>query len=127
LGYCFLIILGLKRGIGFPTGCSLNHCAAHYTPNPGDKTVLGWDDVVKFDFGTHINGRIIDCAFTMCWNHQFDPLLQAVHEATEAGIKAAGIDVRLCDIGETIQEVMESHEVTINGKTYQGTQSIDKC
>lgn len=24
------------RGIGFPTGLSLNHCAAHYTPNPGD-------------------------------------------------------------------------------------------
>jgi len=28
---------GLKRGIGFPTGLSLNHCAAHYTPNAGDK------------------------------------------------------------------------------------------
>lgn len=29
---------GLVRGIGFPTGLSLNHCAAHYTPNAGDKT-----------------------------------------------------------------------------------------
>jgi methionyl aminopeptidase len=29
---------GLKRGIGFPTGLSLNHCAAHYTPNAGDTT-----------------------------------------------------------------------------------------
>jgi methionyl aminopeptidase len=27
---------GLQRGIGFPTGVSLNHCAAHYTPNAGD-------------------------------------------------------------------------------------------
>jgi methionine aminopeptidase len=27
---------GQKRGIGFPTGLSLNNCAAHYTPNPGD-------------------------------------------------------------------------------------------
>jgi hypothetical protein len=26
--------------------------------------------------------------------------------------------VRLCDVGEAIQEVMESYEVTINGKTY---------
>lgn len=32
----------------------------------------------------------------------------------------AGIDVRLCDVGETIQEVMESYEVEIDGKTYQG-------
>lgn len=52
------------RGIAFPTGCSINHVAAHWTPNGGDKTVLQYDDVVKFDFGTHINGRIIDCAFT---------------------------------------------------------------
>lgn len=26
--------------------------------------------------------------------------------------------MRLCDVGEAIQEVMESYEVTINGKTY---------
>ena len=38
---------GLERGIGFPTGCSLNHVAAHYTPNSGDDTVLSYDDVMK--------------------------------------------------------------------------------
>jgi methionyl aminopeptidase len=27
---------GLESGIGFPTGLSLNNCAAHYTPNAGD-------------------------------------------------------------------------------------------
>ena len=47
---------GLEAGLAFPTGCSLNHCAAHYTPNAGDPTVLGYDDVCKIDFGTHING-----------------------------------------------------------------------
>lgn len=36
----------------------------------------------------------------------------------------AGIDVRLCDIGETIQEVMESYEVEIDGKTYQGNMTL---
>lgn len=34
--------------------------------------------------------------------------------------KASGIDVRLTDVGEAIQEVMESYEVEINGKTYPG-------
>ena len=29
---------GLESGVGFPTGVSLNHCAAHYTPNSGDTT-----------------------------------------------------------------------------------------
>lgn len=32
---------GLEGGQAFPTGCSLNHIAAHYTPNYGDDTVLG--------------------------------------------------------------------------------------
>ena len=109
---------GLERGIGFPTGCSLNHVAAHYTPNVGDDTVLGYDDVMKVDFGTQIDGRIIDCAWTVSFNPKYDPLVEAVKEATKAGIKAAGIDVRLCDVGESVQEVMESYEVELDGKTY---------
>lgn len=52
---------GLKAGLAFPTGCSLNHCAAHYTPNAGDPTVLQYDDVCKIDFGTHINGKKNTC------------------------------------------------------------------
>lgn len=38
---------GLEAGIAFPTGCSLNWVAAHWTPNSGDKTVLQYDDVMK--------------------------------------------------------------------------------
>lgn len=110
---------GLEAGLAFPTGCSLNHCAAHYTPNAGDKTVLSYDDVCKIDFGTHIKGRIIDCAFTLTFNNKYDKLLEAVKDATNTGIREAGIDVRLCDIGAAIQEVMESYEIELDGKTYQ--------
>ncbi|KAF6773617.1 hypothetical protein AHF37_07443 [Paragonimus kellicotti] len=109
----------LKAGLAFPTGCSLNHCAAHYTPNAGDTTVLTYDDVCKIDFGVHVNGRIIDCAFTVHFDPKFDTLVEAVKDATNTGIKAAGIDVRLCDVGEAIQETMESYEVELNGNTYQ--------
>ena len=38
---------GLEAGIAFPTGCSLNFVAAHWTPNSGDQTVLQPDDVMK--------------------------------------------------------------------------------
>eukprot|EP00889_Picochlorum_renovo_P001453 jgi/Picre1/28483/NNA_003887.t1 len=40
-------------------------------------------------------------------------------DATNTGIKEAGVDVRLCDIGCAIQEVMESYEVELDGKTHQ--------
>jgi len=74
-----------SSGHAFPTGCSLNHCAAHYTPNAGDNTVLGYDDVMKLDFGTQINGHIIDCAFTVAFNPRYDQLLSAVKDATYTG------------------------------------------
>ncbi|CAG9464519.1 unnamed protein product [Pedinophyceae sp. YPF-701] len=110
---------GLEAGIAFPTGCSLNYVAAHWTPNGGDKTVLAYDDVMKIDFGTQINGRIIDSAWTVAFNPRYDPLLAAVKDATNTGIKEAGIDVRLCDIGAAIEEVMQSYEVELDGKTHQ--------
>ncbi|GIL96663.1 hypothetical protein Vretimale_2425 [Volvox reticuliferus] len=109
---------GLEQGIAFPTGCSLNYVAAHWTPNGGDKTVLQYDDVMKIDFGTHVGGRIIDSAFTVHFNPKFDPLIAAVKDATNTGLKTAGVDVRLCDVGEAVQEVMESYEVELDGRTY---------
>jgi hypothetical protein len=134
----------MQSGIGFPTGLSRNHCAAHYTPNAGDDigmlfslpspapsqahatpphslAVLKYEDVLKVDFGVHVNGRIVDSAFTLNFEPTYDELLLAVKEATEAGVKEAGIDVRMGDIGTVIQEVMEAHEVEIQGKTLPGS------
>ncbi|KAF1955493.1 methionine aminopeptidase 2-like protein [Byssothecium circinans] len=108
----------LKAGMGFPTGLSINHCAAHYTPNAGNKMLLQQEDVMKVDFGVHINGRIVDSAFTMTFDPVYDNLVNACKDATNAGIKEAGIDVRMSDIGAAIQEVMESYECEIKGTTY---------
>ena len=108
----------IKGGMGFPTGLSINHCAAHYTPNAGNKVTLQRDDVMKVDFGAHINGRIVDSAFTMTFNPTYDNLLAAVKDATNTGVREAGIDVRVGDIGAAIQETMESYEVEIAGQTF---------
>ena len=108
----------LIAGVAFPTGLSINHCAAHYSPNAGNKIVLKEEDVMKVDFGVHVNGRIVDSAFTMSFQPQYDNLLAAVKDATDTGVRLAGIDARMSEIGEGIQEAMESYEVTINGQTY---------
>lgn len=44
--------------------------------------------------------------------------MEAVKDATNTGIREAGIDVRIPDVGAAIQEVMESYEVEMDGKTY---------
>lgn len=107
----------LKAGLAFPTGLCVNNIAAHWTPNPGGKEViLQHDDVLKVDFGVHVNGRIVDSAFTVAANTVYDPLLAAVKAATNTGLKEAGIDARMDHISGEIQEVMESYEVELNGK-----------
>ena len=73
---------------------------------------------MKVDFGVQIDGRIIDSAWSVAFNPCYDPLMQSVKEATDTGLRRAGIDSRLCDIGEAIQETMESFEVELGGKTF---------
>jgi len=85
----------IKGGMGFPTGLSINHCAAHYTPNAGNKTILQQDDVMKVDFGAHIHGRIVDSAFTMTFNPVYDNLLAAVKDGTNTGVR-----VRRCPLSD---------------------------
>ncbi|KAI9729913.1 MAG: Methionine aminopeptidase 2 [Claussenomyces sp. TS43310] len=108
----------IKGGIAFPTGVNLDHIAAHYSPNAGNKTLLSKENVMKVDFGVHVNGRIVDSAFTMSFDHTYDKLMEAVKAATNEGIKQAGIDVRMSDIGAAIQEVMESYEVEVGKDTF---------
>jgi methionyl aminopeptidase len=106
----------INRGIGFPVGLALNECAAHYHPESSETRALNKNDILKVDFGTEVNGWIIDSAFTIYFNSKYDNLAIAVKEATETGIKNIGIDVDIGDWGSKIQEVMESYEITLNNK-----------
>lgn len=80
----------------------------------------------------------------MHWNSKYDKLVEAVKDATNTGIREAGlfnrlfknsfeksylhlsfflllgIDARLCDVGAAIEETMTSYEVEIDGKVYPG-------
>ncbi|KAF2666362.1 methionine aminopeptidase 2-like protein [Microthyrium microscopicum] len=108
----------LKAGMGFPTGLCLNNIAAHWTPNEGGKEIiLQNDDVLSVDFGVHVNGRIVDSAFTVAANPIYGNLLAAVKDATNTGLREAGIDARMDHMSGIIQEAMESYEVELNGKT----------
>ena len=105
---------GFESGIGFPTGLSLNNCAAHYTPNAGDTVgelifsnllvvstrcsghvlfmlVLQQGDVLKVDIGVHVNGRILDSAFTLSFDHTYDKLIEAVKAATDTGVRVSSL------------------------------------
>lgn len=106
-----------NNGIGFPCGMSLNDCAAHFTLNPGDQDIyLKETDLLKIDFGTHSNGRIMDSAFTVCFDPKYLELLKASQEATKRGLEVIGIDSMVCEIGREISEVFKSFEIELDNR-----------
>lgn len=107
----------INKGIGFPASLSLNNCAAHFHPESNSNIAFNKNDVLKIDFGIENNEWIIDSAFTFCFDEKYNNLLNAVKDATNTGIENAGIDVIIGEWASTIQEVMESYEITLNGKT----------
>lgn len=109
----------LNKGIGFPIGLSLNECAAHWTPNPLDNNIiLRKDDLIKIDYGVHYGGCIVDGAYTFSLNPKFQELISVAEKATKLAIASSGADAILGEIGETVQEFIESKEVNIGGKIY---------
>ena len=51
--------------------------------------VVDVSSACRADFGTHINGHIIDSAFTVAFNPKYDTLLKAVKDATNTGAPEA--------------------------------------
>lgn len=104
-------------GFAFPLGISVNEIIAHDTAMLGDDRVLQKNDIVKIDLGVHINGCIIDSAFTSIvdgddlTNTYYEPLLQATADATYTGICMSGPDVELYELSTAINEVIESYEL----------------
>ena len=94
----------LDAGIAFPTGISLNNTICHDTANPNDERILKKDDICKVDFGTHVNGYIIDSAFSVAFNHEYEPLLEAAKESMWAGIKMTGPDVLINEISQKLKK-----------------------
>ena len=103
--------ISINKGIGFPVGLSINGCAAHFHPHVNDKTKLKTDDIIKIDYGTEVNGWIIDSAFSLYFNEKHDNLANAVKEATYCGIKNAAVDVDINEWAKDINEIMESYHI----------------
>jgi methionyl aminopeptidase len=103
---------------GFPVGFSINNCIAHDTARVDDQRILTEDDIVKIDFGTHVNGNIIDSAFTYSYNTKYENLITSTKDATWSAIKMIGPDTYVNDISKVIKEIIESYEIEIDSKIY---------
>ncbi len=99
----------LKRGAkrAFPVNTSVNEVAAHYTAEPNDEKTVGETDLVKIDLGAQINGYIADTAVTVCYDPQYDNLVQAAEDALKNAMSIIKIGVKSSDVGRTIEKTVK--------------------
>ena len=95
-----------KRGAkcAFPVNTSINEVAAHYTAEPDDDLTISDSDLVKIDLGAQINGYIADTAVTVCYDSQFDMLVQTAQDALNDAMSMIKIGVKSSDVGRAIEK-----------------------
>ena len=98
-----------KRGAkcAFPVNTSINEVAAHYTAEPNDPLTIKDDDLVKIDLGAQINGYIADTAVTVCYNAEFDSLVQAAELSLNNAMAMIKVGVKSSDVGRTIEKTIK--------------------
>ena len=98
-----------KRGArcAFPVNTSINEIAAHYTAEPNDPITIKDTDLVKIDLGAQIDGYIADTAVTVCYNAQFEGLVQAAEDALGSAMSMIKSGVKSSDVGRTIESTIK--------------------
>lgn len=92
----------------FPTNISMNQTAAHYTPFPGDESIVTSGSIVKLDLGSHKNGLIVDAARTVTLDDRYDDMVEVAREAVMRSVAKIVPGGRLIDASEVIYETIVS-------------------
>ena len=103
-------IVELGGGWAFPVNVSINNIAAHYTsPIKDDVLTIKEGDLVKIDLGVHIEGYIVDTAFTVSFND--DKSLENIIQATEVALEAAKMmakpKINTKELGKKIEDIVK--------------------
>ncbi|MDG6989275.1 MAG: type II methionyl aminopeptidase [Nitrososphaerota archaeon] len=88
--------------LAFPTGVGVNEMTAHYAPQNGDATTVREGDLVKVDFGVHIDGYVTDTSVSVTFNPEYNLLLEATERSLEAAVATARREPRTGEIGREI-------------------------
>jgi len=93
----------------FPTGLGVDSVTAHYAPQPGDRGRVEERDVVKLDFGVHVEGYIADTSITVTFNPEYQTLLEATEKALRSAIGVLRRDHRIGEVSKAIASEAERH------------------
>jgi methionyl aminopeptidase len=91
----------------FPVNISINDIAAHYTPIPNDESVFKQGNLVKVDFGAHVDGYPSDLAFSVSIGEK-NPMIKIAEEALELAVSMCKPGTPVGEIGAEVQKLIES-------------------
>lgn len=92
----------------FPCNVSINEVAAHYTSPPGDSRKVPEGSIVKVDVGAHVDGYVADTAVTVCFNPEYESLVDAAEMALEKAVESIGPGVSTSKLGTIIENTVRS-------------------
>ena len=101
----------IRRGgkPAFPCGIGVDEVTAHYAPQRDDERTIQEKDVVKVDFGVHIEGYLADTATTVTYNPEFQLLLETTERALGSAIASVKRDPRAGEIGRVVNAEAKDH------------------
>lgn len=91
----------------FPVNVSINEVAAHYSPTIKDETEIKQHDVVKVDVGVHVEGYIVDAAWTFIFNEKHRNLVKTTDEALMRAVEAMKPGKKTGEIGAVIEKTIK--------------------
>jgi methionyl aminopeptidase len=104
-----------EKGIAFPVGINVNHCAAHDSPlSMDDPRIFTEDDVVKIDYGLQANGYILDAAFSVCFDERYRDLLETTRKACMEASKMFHPGAKIQNISRRIHSVSKDYTLLKN-------------
>jgi methionyl aminopeptidase len=92
----------------FPCNVSINEIAAHYTSPLNDDKRIPKKSVVKVDIGVHVDGYVTDTAVTICFNPEYESLVETAERALKVAIDNINPGMSTSKLGTIIEKTIKS-------------------
>lgn len=92
----------------FPCNVSINEIAAHYTSPPNDTSRIPEKSLVKVDIGAHVDGYVTDTAVTVCFDPEYEGLVETAERALEAAVENIQPGISTSKLGTIIENTIKS-------------------
>lgn len=92
----------------FPCNIGVNEIAAHFTPPPEFTGRIPPDGLVKVDFGVHIDGCIVDTAFTIPLSTRDREIVEVAESSLAKASEVLKPGVKINQVGEAVEGLVRS-------------------